>query len=96
MINKNKQCKVHIFGDEYSLVSNESEEHIKAAAHLVDSLIRDIAHKGSVHQDKKVVVLAALQLASKALLLEQELADKKLQEERLATLLDTTLEPFSS
>lgn len=94
MINKNKQCKVHIFGDEYSLISNESEEHVKAAAHMVDLLMREIASKGSVHQDKKVSVLAALQLASKALLLEKELADKKLQEERSVALLDTTLERF--
>lgn len=95
MINKNKQYKVTIFGDEYSLISNESEEHVKAAAHIVDLLMRDIASKGSVQQDKKVMVLAALQLASKTLLLEQELADKKLQEERSISLINTALEHCS-
>lgn len=92
MMSKNKHCKVHIFGDEYSLITNESEEHVKAAAAMVDALIKEIASKASVHQDKKVVVLAALQIASKMILLEQERADQKQQEERALALLDATLE----
>lgn len=91
MMNKNKNCKVHIFGDDYSLITNESEEHVKQAALMVDSLLKEIAGKGSIHQDKKVIVLAALQLASKTLLLQQELADQKSQKERSLALIDTTI-----
>jgi cell division protein ZapA (FtsZ GTPase activity inhibitor) len=95
MINKNKQYKVHIFGEDYSLISNESEEHVRAAAALVDSLIKEIATKGSVHNDKKVVVLAALQCASRALSSEQEVARSKDQETHLLALVDAELARFS-
>lgn len=76
-----KSCKVHIFGDEYSLMSDESSEHIVQAAQVVDSLMREISEKSAALNEKKVAVLAALRMASKIALLESEIAAEKHKEQ---------------
>jgi cell division protein ZapA (FtsZ GTPase activity inhibitor) len=68
MIDKKVQdCKVSILGQEYCLVTNESEEHIARAAQVVDSMMREIAHGAARVDEKKSAVLTALRIASKLL-----------------------------
>lgn len=62
-----KKCKVSIFGESYSLITDEPEDHLQKAVHLVDSCMRDIACKTEITDTKSIAVLVALQVASKAL-----------------------------
>jgi cell division protein ZapA (FtsZ GTPase activity inhibitor) len=64
---KVKKYKVSIFGESYLLVSDETEEHIMAAAQLVDSSMRHIAEKSQIAESKRIAVLVALQCASNVL-----------------------------
>ncbi len=62
--------KLSIFGDSYSVVSDESEIQLHKAAARVDSLMKEISAKISHIDEKKVAVLVALQMASQILALE--------------------------
>jgi cell division protein ZapA (FtsZ GTPase activity inhibitor) len=62
--------KLLIFGDHYSIVSDESYTHITKAAAQVDALMKEIAAKAVHVDEKRIAVLVALQLASKMLSLE--------------------------
>lgn len=71
MKNEKNSYKVQIFGDDYTLVSDESEQHIRKSAQLIDSLMTTIAHDSSINDPKQIVVLAALRIASVLLDIEQ-------------------------
>jgi cell division protein ZapA len=85
-----KKYKVTIFGESYTLVSDESEKHIVDAALQVDKLMSDIARAG-VTDVKKVAVLVALQFSSELKHLKQDLELHTLEQDRLTTLLDQGL-----
>lgn len=70
---KAQQYKVMIFGDQYSLLSDESQEHMNIAASLVDNLMKEIAGKATSADTKKIAILTALQIASKLLKAETAL-----------------------
>jgi len=57
---------VSIFDETYSLVTDESEESLKAAAALVDEKMREISRAG-FRNEQKIAVLVALQFASQLL-----------------------------
>lgn len=84
MSNALKKCKVSIFGEHYVLITDETEEHLHAAAHMVDQVMRDIASKSQLTDSKRIAVLAALQLTSKELLSQQK-------SDKLIDLLDKML-----
>jgi cell division protein ZapA (FtsZ GTPase activity inhibitor) len=63
MKNEAKNCKVSIFGDVYSLVSDENQEHLMQVASQVDAMMKEIASKLPNAEVKKIAVLAALRLA---------------------------------
>ena len=63
-----------VCGDQYSLVSDESQEQIYKAAHVIDSLMQEIASKAPGAPLQKVAVLAALQCAITLLKLESTVA----------------------
>lgn len=87
-----KKYKVTIFGESYFLVSDESEEHLVAAAQLVDGLMRQIAEKGQITDSKRVAVLVALQLASKTLEAKNAVAGYYDKSNALITLIERELE----
>lgn len=62
--------KLLIFGDHYSIVSDESQAQITKAAAYVDVLMKEISSKAVHVDEKRIAVLVALQLASKVLALE--------------------------
>ena len=83
MIHTVKNYKVTIFGDQYSLASDESGESIVQAATIVDTLMKEIAQHSKIADPKKIAVLAALQIACKAAVLESESDAIKCQERKL-------------
>ncbi|MCX5921990.1 MAG: cell division protein ZapA [Candidatus Dependentiae bacterium] len=91
MIKNVKNYKVTIFGDQYSLMSDESEETIVQAAALVDSLMREIAQYSKVSDGKKIAVLTALRIASRVSALESEHEMIKHHKEKLIDQIDQEL-----
>ncbi len=59
-----KAYQLRIFDDKYSLVSDESEEHVTKAAYLVDKYMREIADKATIKNQQRIAVLAAVRIAS--------------------------------
>jgi cell division protein ZapA len=55
--------RVTILGEEYSLRTEASPEHVRALAGQVDETIRRLMQSGGVVETHKAAVLAALQLA---------------------------------
>ena len=86
-----KKYRVSIFGEAYSLVSDESEEHIVQSAQLVDALMREIAEKAQLMDSHKVTVLVALKLSSRVLALEAEIEKSRQNQGKLVDLLDREL-----
>lgn len=67
--------KLLIFDDQYCVVSDESEAHLFKAASIIDALMKESCAKASQMDEKRIAVLVALQMASKVLALESEIAD---------------------
>ena len=67
--------RVVILGDEYTVMSDESEEHVMQAANYVHALMQEITQKTPSAVPMNVAVLAALRLASK-IICDEEVAKK--------------------
>lgn len=80
--------KLSIFGDTYSIVSDESSAHITQAAAMVDSLMKEIATKLSQVEEKRIAILVALQYASKYLALQSSCNEKELKQQELLSYLE--------
>ena len=78
-----KRYKVVIFDKEYNVVSDEPEEHILAAAALVDKTMRNITAAPSRVDQQHLAVLSSLQLASKLLNAEEQLDVRQKRENAL-------------
>lgn len=90
-MSKLNRYKVSIFGESYLLVSDESEEHITAASHLVDKLMREIAEKTQITDSKRIAVLVALQLASKNLVDNKLVLQYQQSNDKLLDIVDHEL-----
>lgn len=86
-----KKYKVSLFGETYTIVSDETEEHILKCVNHVDSLMRSITDSMNVTDGKKAAVLAALQLASKLQETESHYKLKFQEHEKLIELIDREL-----
>ena len=86
-----KKYKVTIFGDSYFLVSDELEEHLVAAAQLVDNLMRQIAEKSQTTETKRIAVLVALQLASQTFESKEVIGYCQEKSNKLLELINTAL-----
>lgn len=78
MDKKRKTYQLEIFGERYSLVSDESERHVINAAQLVDKYMREIAENVAINSQQRIAVLAAIRIAS--ILLYKEAAFKEQQQ----------------
>ncbi len=56
--------RVEIFGQQYGLRAEVSEEHVRQVARLVDERMRDVASRTRAVATLQIAVLAALDLAS--------------------------------
>lgn len=94
MKNEAKPYKVLIFGDQYNLVSDESEDVVSRSASLVDLHMREIAQKLPSLDEKKVAVLSALRLASQLVSSQLEYESNKNKQEALIQLIDQQIVKF--
>ncbi len=90
-----KKYKVTIFGESYTLVSDEPEQHVVESAQNVDTLISVISRDSGIVDVKKLAVLVALQLASE--LKHQKTGNEALKSERtrLGSLLARELDKLT-
>ena len=59
-----QNLKISILGKNYLINTDEAQEDVFAAAHLVDSLLREQTSKVAVNDEGKVAIIVALQLAT--------------------------------
>ncbi len=85
MTKQTKQYKITILDNEYSLVSDESELYVQSTVNYVDSLMKEVLEKSRLADQTKVAVLAALQIASELLHLQEE---QKANQQEYAVLID--------
>lgn len=64
MMYEKKRYIVHILGDDYTIVSDETDNHVMASAKQVNDLMADIIGKVPSASLQKVAVLTALRIAS--------------------------------
>ena len=96
MNKEKKRYEVTIFGDQYVLISDESQEHVIEVATRVDTFMREIADASSMTDSKKVAVLAALKFADELAVLEAEVEQRKALLEALVDRIDLEISPASS
>jgi cell division protein ZapA (FtsZ GTPase activity inhibitor) len=58
-----QKYKVSLFGEVYTLVSDESENSLLSSAALVDNLMKEIAQQTRCTDTKRLAILVALHLA---------------------------------
>jgi len=92
MNNTIKQYTIEIFGDQYTLRSDESETHIMKSAELVDTYMKEIADKAATKNNERIAVLVAVRLASMLLYKEAELEQRELHEEEILALVERELQ----
>ena len=82
---------IMVFGESYTIVSDESPQCMKDAVALVDELMRGIASQTHNQDAKRCAVLCSLQLALECVQLRRSLALAQDKQEALARVLDRTL-----
>lgn len=83
-----KKYRAHIFGDTYAIVSDEKEVLILEAVKVVDSVMREIADASQITDPKKIAVLTALKIATRALNIEAVMEQEKRLSSRIMNVLD--------
>jgi cell division protein ZapA (FtsZ GTPase activity inhibitor) len=92
MKNEQKGCKVTIFNESYTLVTDEREELLTVqAASLVDTLMKEISQTYNFADHKKIAVLASLRLAHELLQARSLGARRDAQEKAVLELLDRAM-----
>lgn len=86
-----KKYKVSIFGETYSIISDEPEEQVFAVAQQVDYCMKDICNRSSIQDAKKIAVLTALQFASKNIFSISKVDSYEKMAEKLIDVIDETL-----
>ncbi len=90
-MNTMKKYKVSIFGESYTLVSDEPEELLTESAKHIDELMRHLAEKSGLSETKRIAVLASLHVATKLKQQEVELERFAIKELELAQRIDSEL-----
>lgn len=89
-----KKYKISVFGETYTVVSDESEEQVMNTAQYVDDLMRHTASKFDIYDSKRIAALVSLQLASRLKDLEEKCALHSQKEHELADRIDRELSSF--
>lgn len=84
-----KKYRARIFGETYSVVSDERETLILEAVQIVDAIMREIADRNESLDAKKIAVLTALKLATRALSVEAAFEQEKQMSRRIMNVLDS-------
>lgn len=80
---KTNNYKLSIFGEHYCVVSDESPDAVQKAALLVDGVIKEISAKAAHVEEKRIAVLAALQMASRIISLESAITENQARQHKL-------------
>lgn len=83
-----KKYRARIFGDTYSIVSDEQEILILEAVKIVDGIMREIADASQAVDPKKIAVLTALKVAVRALHVEAIMEQEKRLSSRIMNVID--------
>jgi cell division protein ZapA (FtsZ GTPase activity inhibitor) len=83
-----KKYRAHIFGDTYAIISDEKETLILEAVKIVDGVMREIADTSQAVDPKKIAVLTALKVATRALHVEAIMEQEKRLSSRIMNVLD--------
>ncbi len=83
-----KKYRAHIFGDTYAIISDEKETLILEAVKIVDGVMREIADTSQAVDPKKIAVLTALKIATRALHVEAIMEQEKRLSSRIMNVLD--------
>lgn len=84
-----KKYKARIFGEVYTIVSDEDDGFVLDVVHKVDSLMKDLAAQPTMMGDaRKVAVLIALKATEELLSLQQELQQETKHCEKIMMLLN--------
>ena len=84
-----KKYKARIFGELYSVTSDENEQFVASVVNTVDNYMKEISLKSSGALDSKhVAVLAALRIAQELLELQAQMGKDKHHLEKIMMLLD--------
>lgn len=86
--NEKKNYKLQIFGERYSLVSDESENFLIQSAQVLDGLMQSISQDYRIVDPKKIAVLAALRIVHKSIIMEGELYRDNKKMAMLINLID--------
>ncbi len=90
-----KSIKVEIFGNEYSLKADASEEHVLRVASYVDDKFRRLSEKTHVNSELKVAVLAALNIADELFRLKEKYDALKQQIEEESRQLNAKIDALT-
>ena len=84
-----KKYKARIFGELYSITSDENEKFVASVVNTVDNYMKEISLKSSAALDSKhVAVLAALRVTQELLELQGQIEKDKCHLEKIMMLLD--------
>ena len=84
-----KKYKARIFGELYSIVSDEEDELVLEVVRKVDCLMKEISTKNNVVVDtKKIAILAALKATEELLVMQEMIKREQNQSDRIMTLLN--------
>jgi len=86
-----QSLKISILGKSYLINTDETQEDVFAAAHLVDSMLKEGTGKAPVTDESKVAVIVALQLATELNKALSKLSGLEGKIEQLNDLLQTEL-----
>lgn len=87
--------QVSIFGDRYTLMSDEGADKVENLAHKVDALMNEIAQKIESKDIRQVAVLAALKIMHRLQELEVNLQQKDHEESQLIQYINQQLSSLS-
>ena len=91
MIGEPKKYKVSILGESYSLVSDETEQHIMGVASEVDACLSEMLKKSSSLDGKKCAILIAVQYASLLAKAREQIEQYQAERKHFTRLLDQSL-----
>lgn len=91
MMREQKKYKITIFDQVYTIVSDESENHVMQSASTVDAQMREIFDKARTLEHEKIAVLTALKLASRLLETERKIKSVQECEKDIIELIDREL-----
>lgn len=83
-----KKYKARIFGEVYTIISDEDDGFVLEVVSKVDATMKEIASKSTMVDAKQIAVLAALKATEELLLTQQQMRQEQLQSEKIMMLLN--------